>query len=148
MALVVACALSAYGVLYLSHLHKHYTKTNLTINLLVRIGLDFDPDAPDAQQFFSNLPPRVDSLTLNRQLAAFLYSRKSNFISLEGQIASDGLFRDAWGTPICFLCTNNPAISNLNPQILNRGKPFVFWSAGLNQKDELGFGDDLSPDKP
>jgi hypothetical protein len=84
---------------------------------------------------------------LNRALATFIHARASNFRQLNGLIASDGLFRDAWGTPICFLWTNDPAIGKLNPKIQIKGEPFAFWSCGPNQKNELGFGDDLSPNR-
>jgi hypothetical protein len=140
---------AGYALLRSLRLKPHYTKTNLTISSINAILRDFDClNKVDARALISNLQPPADSLTVNRQLAAFLRSNKSNVLPLDNLISSDGFFRDGWGTPLCFILTNDIAISNLNPQLQFGGRPFVVWSAGANQKDELGFGDDLSPDKP
>jgi hypothetical protein len=146
LALLAICAVLIIGRSI--PIKEHRTKTNQTITLLVYVSENFDAlETNDSQHWISSLQPHADSLAFNRQLVLLLASRTNNFRPLNGLISPDGLFRDAWGTPLYFLLTNDPTYGEINPQLKSRGRPFVLWSAGPNLTNELGFGDDLFPDK-
>ena len=141
LAIVMGCF--AFLILREIFFPRYISKTNRTVTALTAVRLDFSPDDPDARRLISRLSPRVDKLTLNSQIAAFLLARTNNYMPVNRLVSKDGLLVDDWGTPLRLLLTNDPAIGKVNPRIRNGGNPFLLWSAGPNKKDELGYGDDV-----
>jgi hypothetical protein len=105
---------------------------------------DFDAlDDSEQHQFVLTLETTDDSVMINRKLTTLLTSKTNNLRQLDNFDLSNGLFRDAWGTPLLFALTNSATYGHLNPLIKGRPRPFVIWSSGSNHTNELGYGDDV-----
>lgn len=84
-----------------------------------------------------------ESLTINRRLATLFQTSADKGTSVGRAVAADGLFHDAWGTPLILIHTNNPSYERINPKLQGRSRPIVIWSAGPNKTNEFGYGDDV-----
>jgi hypothetical protein len=108
--------------------------------------LDLDSlDEGDASALRKRMLGQTNSIELNRTYASHIGSCKDPEITNSVRLVStDGLYRDAWGTPLNFTSTNGGVFPRLNPE-LNQTKmsPFVIWSSGPNRVDDLGFADDV-----
>jgi hypothetical protein len=97
----------------------------------------------DAKQYGPFPTNGMDSVSLNRAVAGLFKFCGDKDIQSGKLVGSDGLFRDAWGQPLVFISTNSPSYERINPELKGKARPFVIWSAGPNQTDEYGFGDDI-----
>lgn len=103
-------------------------------------------DALDDREIFQSgafWKTEATGLVLNRRIAN-LFTHTTNTLAVAGSLVSkDGIFRDAWGTPLQFLLTNDTNYSRVNDTLRKRSRPFVVWSSGANGSNEFGFGDDV-----
>ena len=120
------------------------TRPVRTSVLISSVLEDFDAlENSEQHQFILTLGTTDDSVTINQKCASFFKSRSNNLRPLDGFDLSNGLFRDAWGTPLLFVMTNDATYNHINPQVKGSPRPFVIWSAGSNHTNELGYGDDV-----
>jgi hypothetical protein len=85
---------------------------------------------------------QLDSLTINRIIAALLKDKSSNVEPI--QVSTNGLLCDGRGTPLLFALTKSVTYEQLRHEVADSGlRPFVVWSAGPNRTNEFGFGDDI-----
>jgi hypothetical protein len=117
-----------------------------TVNLLCCVLDDFDGlNGSEPDQFVLTLRNQSDSLSINKTLVILLQARTNNLRPLNGYNLSNGVFHDAWGTPLLFALTNNATNTGLAPLVNGHPRPFVVWSAGPNCINEFGSGDDVVP---
>lgn len=81
--------------------------------------------------------------SLNAQMATRLVDRRPGGIAFTNLVSPDGVFRDAWGTPLFFCLTNSVEFEALNPLLKGKHRALAVWSAGPDSTNELGFGDDV-----
>lgn len=136
------------GVVYVSLVlpeHEHPSRSIRTMQLMdILLRCIEMREEVDVSKLAESIKPEEDSLLLNRRIAAFLRASSDPDItnSLKS-ISSDGLFRDAWETPLLFLSTNSVYYEKLNPVLKDHPRPFALWSAGRNRTNEFGYGDDI-----
>ena len=123
------------------------TRTVRTIQLMQNVFIDFDLlEETAVRNLVQSIEREQDSLALNRKVAAFFQRTGDGYVTNSSKLVSnDGLYRDAWGTPLWFVATNSTVYGQLHPQ-LREGKPtpFTVWSSGPNLTNEFGFDDDIS----
>lgn len=117
-----------------------------TANLLCCVLDDFDGfNDSEKHQFALTLKNKSDGIFINKTLVTLLQARTNNLRPLNGYYVTNGVFHDAWGTPLLFALTNNATNSGLAPLVNGHPRPFVVWSAGPNRTNEFGSGDDVVP---
>jgi hypothetical protein len=120
------------------------TGTSQTVPVIASILQDIDVwDQSDVEQYGALPVTETNSLLLHRKLAELFKKCRDSAITSGQFVAPDGLFHDAWGTPLIFLPTNHPDCEKLNPTLQGRPRFVVVWSAGRNKTNEFGFGDDV-----
>lgn len=101
-------------------------------------------DEYSLEELFGN---RKESLEINRQLSKiFQTSTNENVVNrfyTSELSVKEGLLCDAYETPFLFTCVSNEWSSKVNPLIEPMSTNFFVWSAGKNQSNEFGFGDDI-----
>jgi hypothetical protein len=120
------------------------TGSTLTVPVIGSILQDIDVWNHDDVERYGPLPiAETNSVILNQKLAT-LFKGCSDSAIISGQfVAADGLFHDAWGTPLLFMATNDPDFRKLNPELHGHPRFVAVWSAGRNKTNESGFGDDV-----
>jgi hypothetical protein len=120
------------------------TPTATTVSRIAEILTDWDLLGQETQQL-TRLGTNgvLDPLQINRNVATLFATSADKDITATRLISADGLFHDAWGTPLLFMPTNSPSYEHLNPELKDRPRPFVVWSVGRNKTNEFGKGDDV-----
>lgn len=144
--IVPALFVAAFGfIVWLLVLYPAFgvrTRTTRTSAEMIQIQLDI-------QLWYSSghgslAATELNGITLNRKIADTFKHCRDGDIKSGSLVASDGLFRDAWGEPLLFCRTNDPICERLSPDLKSEGPgPFIIWSAGVNRSNEYGFGDDV-----
>jgi hypothetical protein len=122
------------------------TRSVRTMQLMQNIFMDLDLLSEEqTRRLVQDISTATDDLAVNRKVAAFLKrSRDPEITNSAKLVASDGLFRDAWGKPLLFAPVSESNDSRLNPKVRKSERGICFlWSSGSNQTNELGFGDDI-----
>lgn len=122
---------------------RTHTTQSILLCRQILIGIDLLEQSETADL---SADASSDSVSLNRKTATLLLKRNPGEIRFGKLIANDGLFRDAWGTPLLFCATNTPSIEKVNSRLKGKSRILTVWSAGPNATNEFGFGDDVFSD--
>ena len=122
------------------------TRTVRTLQMMQNLAIDIDLlHESDSNALVRLLARETNTLAMNRKAAGFLKTVTDPYITNSVKlVSSDGLFRDAWGIPLCFTTPSSPEFASLGSELRwTNGIGLVFWSAGPNRTNDFGFGDDL-----
>lgn len=120
------------------------TRTTITLSHIAEILTDIDLlGQAGKRQLLQAVETGPDSFTMNQKVGALLKLSGGKEITAARLLSGDGLFQDAWGTPLLFMPTNSTSYQLLNPDLKGKSRPVVVWSAGPNKTNEFGNGDDV-----
>lgn len=124
------------------------SRTSDTVLATARIVENYDAlDEKDAEILARDLRGMTNSSEINHRVSSFLLSKGEIPHPIRSYVSSNGYLTDFWGKPFILVMTNDTILNNLNVSLKRGNRPFVMWSSGPNQTNEMGGGDDVFSEK-